>query len=174
MDKDTYASSIFKTKLGWVGVAVSQLGVVATSLPEPDYESAADTVSKISANPTSNGNPLLHEIEDLIIRYCAGENVHMEHIPVDHGKVSEFTVRARQACRSIPRGQTRSYRWLAQQASDSNGAARAAGRVMATNPVPIIIPCHRVIGSDGKLHGFGGSIGLPLKAQLLEMENRNH
>ena len=174
MDKDTHASSIFKTKLGWVGAAVSQHGVVATSLPEPDYESAADAVSKISAKPTSNGNPLLHEVENLIIRYCAGENVHMEYIPVDHGKASEFTIRARQACRSIPRGQTRSYRWLAQQASDSNGAARAAGRVMATNPVPIIIPCHRVIGSDGKLHGFGGSIGLPLKAQLLEMENRNH
>lgn len=174
MGRDTYASSIFKTELGWMSVAVSQHGVVATSLPEPDYESAADAVSNLSAKPTSNGSPLLHEVEDLMIRYCAGENVSMIHIPVDHGKASEFTMRAREACRSIPRGQTRSYRWLAEQASNSNGAARAAGRVMATNPLPIIIPCHRVIGSDGKLHGFGGSIGLPLKAHLLEMESHNH
>ena len=174
MERDTYSSSIFKTELGWVAVAVSEHGVVATSLPEPDYESAAEAVSNIRTEPTSNGNTLLHEIEELMTRYCAGENVGMTHIPVDHGKASGFTVRVREACKSIPRGQTRSYRWLAERASDSKGAARAAGRVMATNPVPIIIPCHRVIGSDGKLHGFGGSVGLPLKARLLEMENRNH
>jgi methylated-DNA-[protein]-cysteine S-methyltransferase len=49
---------------------------------------------------------------------------------------------------------------------------RAAGQAMARNPLPLVVPCHRVVGSDGGLHGFGGSVGLPLKQRLLELERR--
>lgn len=68
---------------------------------------------------------------------------------------------------AIPLGETRSYGQLAQKIGRP-GAARAVGRANATNPIPVIVPCHRVIGSDGKLTGFGG--GLPMKKQLLRLE----
>lgn len=67
----------------------------------------------------------------------------------------------------IPLGQTRSYGEVAK-ALGQPGAARAVGRANATNPIPIVIPCHRVIGSDGTLTGFGG--GLPTKRELLRHE----
>jgi O-6-methylguanine DNA methyltransferase len=67
----------------------------------------------------------------------------------------------------IPAGRTRTYGWLAAKVGRPR-AARAVGRVMATNPLPLVIPCHRVVGSDGSLHGYGG--GLPMKAALLRME----
>jgi methylated-DNA-[protein]-cysteine S-methyltransferase len=75
----------------------------------------------------------------------------------------------------IPRGETRSYGWLAERVGNPR-AARAVGRVMATNPLPIVVPCHRVIGSDGSLRGYGDSgrgrsaAGLWMKAALLRAE----
>ena len=87
--------------------------------------------------------------------------------PLDLSGAPEFFRRAWQACRSIPAGETRSYGWLAAQAGRPR-AARAAGQAMARNPVPLVVPCHRVVGSDGHLRGFGG--GLPMKAWLLSLD----
>jgi len=69
---------------------------------------------------------------------------------------------------AIPYGETLTYGELARRVGLPTSAARAAGRACATNPAPVVVPCHRVIGSDGKLHGFGG--GLPLKEALLKLE----
>ena len=68
---------------------------------------------------------------------------------------------------TIPRGETRSYAWIAKKIGKPR-AARAVGAACGANPVPIIVPCHRVIASDGSLGGFGG--GLPLKRRLLKLE----
>ncbi len=119
---------------------------------------------------TADSEAILDAVKDRLIRYCDGEDVGFDDIPIHFDGWTAHTERARAACRTIPRGETRSYAWLAEQASGSRKTARAAARAMSTNPLPIIIPCHRVIGSDGKLHGFGGTIGIPLKAKLLEME----
>ena len=73
-----------------------------------------------------------------------------------------------EACLTIPRGETRSYAWVAA-AAGSPGAFRAAGQAMARNRLAVVVPCHRVIGSDGGLHGYGGG-GLDKKAKLLNME----
>ena len=118
----------------------------------------------------ADSEAILDAVKDRLIRYCDGEDVGFDDIPIHFDGWTAHTERARAACRTIPRGETRSYAWLAEQASGSRKTARAAARAMSTNPLPIIIPCHRVIGSDGKLHGFGGTIGIPLKAKLLEME----
>lgn len=106
-------------------------------------------------------------------RYFAGEAADFTDAPTPHG--SDFTRRCWEACRTIPRGQTRSYADLAEMAGGSRTAARAAGQAMRNNPLPIIVPCHRVVASDGSLHGFAGSqdAGSPelrLKHALLALE----
>ena len=164
------SSEIFETALGWIAIAATERGIVRTSLPEPTPDTALETISDIKNESRGGSNDALHEAKQLLTRYCNGESVSLDTIPIDDSAWTPYTQHARAACRTIPRGETRTYAWLAQQASGNPKSARAAGRAMATNPVPIIIPCHRVIGSNGNLHGFGGTIGLPLKARLLQME----
>ena len=113
------------------------------------------------------------ELIDSLQRYFAGH-------PTDFGIIATpagppFFQRCWDACRSIPRGETRSYGWLARQVTGSLGAARAAGQSMRRNPLPVIIPCHRVIAATGDLHGFAGSVvkggeELSRKEALLRLE----
>jgi methylated-DNA-[protein]-cysteine S-methyltransferase len=72
------------------------------------------------------------------------------------------------AAARIPYGETRSYGWIAGQVGGGPGAAQAVGAALGGNPIPLIIPCHRVLGFDGSLHGFAG--GLEMKARLLDLE----
>jgi O-6-methylguanine DNA methyltransferase len=83
-----------------------------------------------------------------------------------------FQKSAWEVVRAISWGETRSYTWVAQKMGRP-GAARAVGQAMRANPVPFIVPCHRVIGGDGRLCGYGGPEGVDLKRKLLEME-RGH
>jgi methylated-DNA-[protein]-cysteine S-methyltransferase len=120
---------------------------------------------------------LLPDLADRIRRYFDGEtDVDFSDIPLVCG--GEFHRRCWRACRRIPRGQVRSYAQLAA-AAGSPAAARAAGQAMRNNPLPIITPCHRVVGSTGLLHGFGGTTNqrskpLDIKRALLEMEGWAH
>ena len=82
---------------------------------------------------------------------------------------TEFQVRVWNRLRTIPYGETISYAQLAERIGNPK-AVRAVGLANGSNPIPIIIPCHRVIGSDGSLTGFGG--GLPTKKMLLELESK--
>ena len=189
MTNSKNATNIFETALGWIAIETSDSGVVRTTLPEPRFEDALEAISdgvnplrlaSLDASPfcsakgggTEAGDAaaVLEMVKDRLVRYCAGEDVGFDDIPIQPNGWTDLTKRARKACQSIPRGETRTYAWLAERASGSRKTARAAARAMATNPLPLIIPCHRVVGSDGKLRGFGGSVGIPLKARLLEME----
>ena len=85
---------------------------------------------------------------------------------------SDFQRAALRRVYAIPYGQTRTYAQIAAQIGHP-GACRAMGRANATNPMPLVIPCHRVIGTDGTLHGYGGKGGLRTKAWLLRMEKEN-
>lgn len=90
-------------------------------------------------------------------------------IPIDWSSLRPFQLQTLQAVYQIPYGETRTYAEIAAQIGHPN-AYRAVGRANATNPMALVIPCHRVIGKDGKLHGYGGGDGLPTKEWLLKME----
>lgn len=100
-------------------------------------------------------------------RYVAGETPDWPELPYDWGKISPFARRVLDALFRIPLGDKRSYGQLAA-AVGAPKAARAVGRVMAGNPFPLVYPCHRIIGADGSLTGFGP--GLEMKEYLLERE----
>ncbi len=97
--------------------------------------------------------------------YFAGELTRFD-IPI-HLAGTEFQNRTWRTLATIPFGQTRTYGWLAK-AVGSPGASRAVGAANGVNPIPIILPCHRIIGANGALTGFGG--GLPTKQFLLQLE----
>ncbi len=161
---------VFQTEQGWVGVLASHTGIRRTTLPCETLDTCV-----LSLGPEVRGSiqdgAKLGDVPDLLSAYLAGEEVDFDDVTLDVGDATEFYIRAWDACRSIPRGETRTYGWLATQAGNPN-ASRAAGQTMARNRVPLIVPCHRVVGRDGSLRGFGsGSERLDLKRWLLDMES---
>jgi O-6-methylguanine DNA methyltransferase len=115
---------------------------------------------------------LLSDLVNRLLAYFAGGDMDFSDVPLPRG--GEFQRRCWQACRRIPRGVTITYAQLAQRAGSAH-AFRAAGQSMRHNPLPVIVPCHRVVGSSGTLHGFGGTVDgdsrpLTVKRSLLEME----
>ncbi len=171
MTEKRTTAGVFETELGYVGLAVSEETVIRTTLPEPDELSALLRMAETEIGPdTEEVDDFVESVMDMIASYCAGEPVDLTSVSVDDSGATEFTREVREACRTIPRGEVRTYRWLAEQAGNP-AASRAAGRAMATNPVPLLVPCHRVVGSNGKLTGFGGSSGIRLKERLLRMES---
>src|SRR5207248_54529 len=109
------------------------------------------------------------EIAERLQSYAAGRDERFDDVPVDLSHLSAFQNRVVRACRRIDRGRVRSYGELAA-AAGAPGAARAVGNVMAQNRYPIIVPCHRVVGSAGSLGGFSARDGVSMKRRMLEME----
>ncbi len=155
-----------ETPLGWVGVLASDRGIRKLVLPTPSPQEAVEGLQP-EARDAELAPERFTELRSRVEALFSGEYAALDDQPLDLDDASPFFRRAWQACRTIPRGETRSYAWLAAQAG-SPRAMRAAGQAMARNPVALIIPCHRVIGSDGGLHGYGG--GLDLKQRLLDVE----
>jgi methylated-DNA-[protein]-cysteine S-methyltransferase len=152
--------SIFETPYGSMQTAVDADGVlVEVWLPNrgPKVESAA-AFSKTALEATQSAQEQLRE-------YFNGARRTFELLIEPRGSPFERIVWER--LRAIPYGQTTSYGAIASELGHVNGA-RAVGRANGSNPIPIIIPCHRVIGTNGRLTGYGG--GLPLKQALLELE----
>ena len=158
---------VFPTEVGWAGVLASQHGLRRLTLRPTPEEALDDMLLKTTEarhDPTAM-EPMRHRIT----AYLRGEGVSLDPLPLDLEDAPPFFRAAWEACRRIPLGETRSYAWLAS-AAGSPGAFRAAGQAMARNRLSIVIPCHRVIASDGGLHGYSG--GLDMKDRLLELEPR--
>ena len=105
-----------------------------------------------------------------IERWLRGADDRFEDVPLPRGTV--FQRACWRACRAIPRGEVRTYAWLAARAGHP-GAARAAGQAMRRNPMPIVVPCHRVVGAGARLGGYAGaeddaSAGVKRALQVVE------
>lgn len=161
--------SFFVTVFGIGGVTASCDGLLEIFLPFGG-ETAEVLDARISARyPRLMGdNPLTSRAADLLVRYFAGEQV-MFDLPVDQSGFTPFQRRVYRAVTGIPYGAVMSYGSVAAQIGQPR-AARGIGGAMARNPLPIVIPCHRVVGSSGKLTGYSASGGIASKRWLLEME----
>ncbi|MFN3974390.1 MAG: methylated-DNA--[protein]-cysteine S-methyltransferase [Dehalococcoidia bacterium] len=158
---------LFETAWGWVAAVASPRGICALSLPCPTAQEALQKVWRWLAGARRDASALA-QLRERLSAYLEGDPISLDDLQVDIIEdAPPFFRRAWEACRRIPRGQVRTYAWLAREVGRP-GAARAAGQAMARNPLPILVPCHRVLGSDGGLHGYGG--GLDMKARLLALE----
>jgi methylated-DNA-[protein]-cysteine S-methyltransferase len=135
------------------------------TLPRPTRDEALRGLpAEVSFDETA---ALLLRLAEDLCHYFDGEGVDLTDYPVDLRRHPPFHRRALSAARRIPYGEVRSYAWLAEAAGNP-AASRAAGRAMSRNPLPLVIPCHRVVRADGALGGFGG--GARMKRDLLELE----
>lgn len=164
MRGDTY--HMVELSMGWMVLLAGDCGLKRASLKPSPQEALEDLGMDLD---DADDNPdAFTEVVACLQRYAAGDMTALNQIKLDFTGVTPFFFAAWNACRSIPPGETRSYAWLAA-AAGSPLAMRAAGQAMARNRFSLIIPCHRVIASDGGLGGYGGG-GLGVKARLLQME----
>ena len=162
---------IFETQFGWVGAVASERGLRRTTLPQ-DSPGECATILDGYAEGALHDPDRFSALASMLCRYFDGTIVDFAGQPLDVADAPAFQRAAWSACMTIPYGQTRPYKWLAAQAGRPK-APRAAGQSMARNRLPLVVPCHRVVASDGGLHGFGkGASQLDLKQRLLDLEAR--
>ena len=152
---------------GQIWTAVSEEGIVAVSLWNERERIETDVVRLTGLSPAYDPvrvAPALDQLDEYF-----NQQRHEFDLPLDWSPMTPFQQMALRAVYAIPYGKYLTYADVAAQIGKPK-AVRAMGRANATNPMPIIIPCHRVLGSDGKLHGYGGPGGLETKAWLLRLE----
>ena len=160
------AHATIETPIGRLLLVASDRGLLRVGLPVEAEEQVIGEVEQWTGEASApDPEPLAHARRELA-EYFAGERQQFT-IPLDLSRVSGFRQRALEEMFAIPYGQTVSYGELASRAGNP-AAARAAGQACATNPIPIVLPCHRVIRSDGSLNWYTG--GLHYKEFLLRLE----
>ena len=157
--------TLFETELGWMGLVASTAGVRCIVLPRPSQEVVFQLI--MEGFPEDIGDAsFFGDLPERLKRFFEGELVSFDD-ELDLAHATMFRRAVWEANRSIPYGETRSYSWVAQYIGKPQ-ALRAVGQALAHNPVPIVVPCHRVVNKNGNLGGFGG--GLDMKKRLLEIE----
>lgn len=162
-------ATVVKTADGWAAAARTELGLRRATFGFGTQEEALEWVGEDWELVKPEEDELLGRAAQFMQDYFDRKPVESD-FPLDFSGIPRFTRGVLAACHAIPYGKTASYGDLAR-AAGSPGAARAAGQAMARNPMGLVIPCHRTIGSDGSLTGFGGGTqGLPTKERMLRME----
>ena len=163
---------LFDTAIGPCGIAWSERGLMAVQLPEVDRARTekrlvAKSASASTAEPPTWAKALIADIQ----HYLAGERIDFSGVAIDLAGVDPFRRKLYEAMRRIGFGSTTTYGELARRIGLSEPqAAQDVGQVMGRNPMPIVIPCHRVLAAGGKLGGFSAYGGTATKAKLLALE----
>lgn len=148
----------YKSPIGWIDIIAEEHRILRVSFseappsPEPKFP------------PTL---PILFRTVELLDRYFNGQPINFAEIPVQSTYATDFQQEVWNTIQQIPYGGVRTYQWIADQIGRPK-AARSIGNATGANPASILIPCHRVVGSNGRLGGYGG--GIERKRQLLALE----
>lgn len=167
--------AILDTALGGIGIAWNERGLLRLQLPEPDIEATRRRVTaRLPGAVEVNEADMPREIAaaaDLIRRYASGEQVDFSSVPVAFESVDAFRHAVYRTARKLGFGETTTYGALAEKAGFP-GMARETGTAMGRNPVPLVIPCHRVLAAGGRLGGFSAPGGVATKEKLLALEGK--
>jgi len=162
---------LFDTAIGACGIAWSERGITRLQLPEAERTATEKRVRARSPGATPAEPPAaVGQAIAALQRYLNGERTDFSSVALDLARASPFDHKIYDAARAVPWGETASYGELAANAGVP-GEAREAGQSLSRNPVAIIVPCHRVLKSDGKPGGFSAYGGVLTKERLLALEN---
>jgi methylated-DNA-[protein]-cysteine S-methyltransferase len=152
--------------LGWVGVLASNSGLLKITLPQ---ESAREVERLLGGRvgEAVRSDDFFADVTERLRGYLGGKRLAFND-ELDLSAATAFQCEVWQLTRLIPYGETRSYGWVADKLGKS-GAGQAVGQALARNPLPVIVPCHRVVAKDGGLGGYSG--GLAKKRYLLQLES---
>jgi methylated-DNA-[protein]-cysteine S-methyltransferase len=161
---------IFETAIGPCGLCWSARGVTAVSLPEPTAEATLARLQQRRPNAVATEPPpAIAEAVAAIVALTEGEAVDLTDIPLDNDGYPAFERKVWAITHAIPRGETLTYGDIARRLGDVS-LSRAVGQALGANPIPIIVPCHRVVAADGKTGGFSAPGGVSTKLKLLNIE----
>lgn len=171
---DSHSHHVFETALGWMGLAWSDAGVTRVLTQQSNREDCERRMVRLThgGSKTVEAAALPPEIAcavDLLKRYAAGETIDFSPVKLDLAGIEPFRLAIYDAARTLRFGETVTYGQLAAQAGYP-GEARDTGQALGTNPVPIVVPCHRIVAAGGKLGGFSAPGGARTKEKLLGLE----
>jgi methylated-DNA-[protein]-cysteine S-methyltransferase len=153
------------TELGKIYLAGSDKGLKKLALHAREWHKFVEKIGRENRAKLVLDESKLKSIRLKLKNYLAGRRVRFSQ-EFDWEGFTLFQKKVWKQMLKIPYGETRSYKWLAEKIKIRS--PRAVGQACGSNPLPIVVPCHRVIASDGSLGGYGGGLGL--KVKLLELE----
>ena len=166
-DASRVTACIFRTRWGWMGVSETTKGIDALVLPKASRQAVLSELGLPSAELLEGRtSPRLREAQAQLTGYLAGTRRSFD-LSLDLSRGTSFQQKVWRTLRRISYGRLRSYQWVALCVGGRR-YARAVGNAVGANPMPIVIPCHRIVAQDASLGGFSG--GLPTKRKLLTLE----
>jgi len=158
---------VLQSPWGWIGISETEKGIDGIVLPKRSKRAVESELHAIGEGPFEPGDSVrLESARSQLFEYLAGTRETFD-VPIDSSHGTPFQQRVWRILKRIPYGTLRSYQWIATRVGGRQ-YARAVGSAVGANPLPIVIPCHRVVGQDASLGGFSG--GLPMKRKLLMLE----
>jgi methylated-DNA-[protein]-cysteine S-methyltransferase len=171
MSRDALHFHVFETEAGHCGVAWRGSAILRFQLPSRSAETARGAI--LRRLPDAVEDDPAGPVQTLIDRaraYFSGEAIDFTDVPVDLGRQDAFFAAVYAHVRALHWGETTTYGAVAKALGAGPEAARAVGQAMATNPLPLIIPCHRVLAAGNKVGGFSAPGGSDSKRRMLELE----
>jgi methylated-DNA-[protein]-cysteine S-methyltransferase len=169
MTADGFA--LFETAIGTCGIAWSARGIAGVQLPEASAEKTRLRLCRRFPAAAAKSPPAnVQEAIDAIVALLGGEARDLSSITLDLEDAPEFNRRVYAIARTIPPGATLSYGEITTRLGEPREVARDVGQALGQNPIPIIVPCHRVLAANGKPGGFSASGGVTTKLRLLNIE----
>jgi methylated-DNA-[protein]-cysteine S-methyltransferase len=172
MDRSAVPYAMVETAIGWIGIAWSDRGLTRVQLPAHDRQATERrllSTIKGRATESADMSASIAQAADLIRRYGDGEAVDFSGVPVDLDGVDGFRRAIYDAARQLGFGETTTYGGLAEEAGHK-GRAQETGKALGQNPVPIVVPCHRILATGNRIGGFSAPGGSVAKERLLTME----
>ncbi|MEO0382647.1 MAG: methylated-DNA--[protein]-cysteine S-methyltransferase [Pseudomonadota bacterium] len=160
---------LFSTPLGACGIAWRGDTVIATRLPDGQPTSTKRNLAKSTGGDEGNPSDTILRAIKAIKSLLEGKGTDLGFVHCDMNGISPFSKRVYDTTREIPAGETLTYGAIAEQLGDKQ-LSQQVGQALGNNPFPIIVPCHRVLGANGKLTGFSATGGTETKLKMLEIE----